>query len=673
VPTPVPTPSPVPSPGAVPESPGVTPAAIMAMSFCVTLGTKITLSTQSEKNIEDIEISDTVLGFDENKSLTQFSISKIIFANGEAIYQIYFEDGFISCSESHCLFDDNLKIFKHAYELNVGDRITGFSESKKITKIEIQKSEPVIGLILNNNGTYFANGLLSHSQDTHPSFITQTIENTNQITQSAVKNFGSQETACVAIGTKINFSENEQKNAEDYEIGDTVYGFENSTTYDLFTVIEKQIINNQVVYAIYCDNYYLECSELHSVFSFTDNTFRHPWQLLPNQYIQTIQGLSVVEKIIAKGIQPVVSLKLSNSGTFFANGILSHSQAAAPNYDLSISLPPENTFFKYLEVDSIKSDSISKNVFNLRTTNNFCGIFEDNIISTEKGLIKAKSLKKKTKVFGLNQKFEKDLFEIKEITNQISDCVEIVFEDDSKICLSKFCPVFSETQQNFVHAFRLIRYETIKLEDKSLKVKNIIDKKQLNTIRIILAEQNSFFSDCVLVHNQETSSSSNVAQTFNISKINPREIYKIIKPEMKNILPLWKYETSNDWKKAFYLLDFNLLEEDAGYSFNSSNKLNVQMSFDVNSFVDQVIMIKLIGDKSKIKIKFNNLNLNNEIESYEFENISIHFVKLISLSSSSQNSIFDFEFASEKDTLLTNLNLIKSDEHAAILEYFQGY
>jgi len=606
---------------------------------------------------------------------THFSISEIIHANGESIYKLIFGDNYLRCSESHCLFDNNSSAFKHAYELNVGDAIKTSNGNILIEKIEIEKAEPVIGLVLKDNGCYFANNLLSHSQNTHPSFITNRIQNeSNSIIESAVKNYADSSVACVAYGTQIHFSPNETKNVESFEIGDNVFGLVSENEEAIFTVLEKQIVNNQVVYAIYTENNYLECSEYHNIFSFTENTFRHPWQLNKNDFVKTVNGIEVVEKVIAKGAQTVVSLKLSEPGTFFAGGILSHCESIPPNYDLALKQPPFNTYFKYLNIDSTKSDTISNAVMASREVAllSSCAVDSECLIKTEKGDVKANKIKKKTRVYGLDSQGQDALFIVENIIELIQDCVEIVFDDNSAITLSKNCPIFSETKHTFVQSFRLCKDEEIKL-DNCIKTVKTLNSIKANSISITLNEGN-FFANQVLIHNQDVLSDYAHSQIIvnNVSEISVSEINKVIKPSMKEILPLWKYKNSEEWKKAFYLLDFNLKEEDAGYSFGPKNLL-VRMELDINNHSSEIIMLKLLGNEIKTQINFNNLDISDEAQFFNFNDITIGFITLNRLSSSSIKSIFDFDFSCDNIGLLTNFNLINSDEHQAILEYFQGY
>jgi len=629
------------------------------MSFCVTFGTLIKLSTQSEVPIENVKIDDSVLGFDQNSQLTQFTISEIIHASGESIYKFYFIDGEICCSESHCLSDAVTGLFKHAFEIGVGDSIKGIEKDHKIIKIEILPSEPVIGLVLNNNGCYFANGLLSHSQDTHPSFVTSRLKSSDEpVINSALKTLDDQ-SASIALDTQINVSDTETTKAEDLSVGDMIYSASENNVYKKYTISEKKLINNQTVYAIYCNDFYLECSENYNILSFTDNSFVFPWQISKGDFIKTTTGISAVEKVIAKGVKPTVSIKLSDKGTLIANGIISHGNAQQPDYD--IKTPSKNTVFKPLFASSNTQDFMSP------------GVHGKGSVEGQNGAIKCEKISKGDKIYGFNDLLGKELYEVIDVNQVTSDCVEIKFTDGSTVTVSEGCPVFSQTRQNFVHAYGLKQDESIKFESEVKKIQNIVYKGNQKVYSIQISKNGCFFVDGVLIHNQKDlpALASKMLKDKKSSSIDIAEINKIIKPEVKEILPLWKYDSHKDWKKAFYLLDFNLFDEEAGYSFGLSG-LNVKMAFDVNSHSDEVIMVKIIGKNPEINLNFNNIAIKNEIDTFVFDETVFYFVKLNMLSSSLPESIFEFKFKSSSDCLLTNLNLIKSEQHHSIVEYFQG-
>jgi hypothetical protein len=228
-------------------------------------------------------------------------------------------------------------------------------------------------------------------------------------------------------------------------------------------------------------------------------------------------------------------------------------------------------------------------------------------------------------------------------------------------------------RQNFVHAYRLKQDESIKFESEIKKIKTIIHKIEQKIYSIQLSKNGCFFADGMLIHNQQglPDLASKILKVKKTSSIDISEISKIIKPEVKEILPLWKYDNHKDWKKAFYLLDFNLSDEDAGYSFGSSG-LNVKLNFNVDNHANEVIMIKIVGSNSDINLSFNNITIENEIDTFVFGETIFYFVKLNMLSSTLPESLFEFKFKSTSDCLLTNLNLIKSEQHQSIVEYFQG-
>jgi hypothetical protein len=384
-----------------------------------------------------------------------------------------------------------------------------------------------------------------------------------------------------------------------------------------------------------------------------------PWQISKGDFIKTATGISAVEKVIAKGVKPTISIKLSEKGTLIANGILSHGDTHQPDY--GIKATSNDTVFKPLFTSSNTQDVMSS------------GVHGKGSVEGQNGAIKCEKISIGDKIYGLNELLEKELYEVINVSQITADCVEIKFTDESSVTVSEGCPVFSQMRQNFVHAHGLKQNESIKFESEVKKIQNIVHKGNQKVYSIQLSNKGCFFVDGVLIHNQKDlpALALKILKDKKSSSIDIAEINKIIKPEVKEILPLWKYDNHKDWKKAFYLLDFNLSDEEAGYSFGSSG-LNVKMVFDVNSHSDEVIMVKIIGKNPEINLNFNNIAIKNEIDTFVFDETVFYFVKLNMLSSSLPESIFEFKFKSSSDCLLTNLNLIKSEQHHSIVEYFQG-
>ena len=640
------------------------------MSFCVTFGTYILINPNEEKLIENIKIDDMILGLDENNFTKQYQIDKIIYSNGESIYKIYYENGFIECSESHCIYDSYNKIFKHAYELNPGDSIQGYDQNHMITQIEIFSAKPVIGILLKDNGCYFANKILSHSQNAHPAFVTQSIQS-NTETQSATKTSAQSYQSCISLGTKVNISENEVKNVEDLQIGDFVFGPISPEKHATFKIKEKTIISDQIVYAVFCSTSYLECSENHCIFSFSDNTFRKVWQLKTGDFVVTNSGIEVIEKIMAKSVIPVVSIQLENQGCFYANNILSHSQLEPPALDFAIKNPANNVNICYFNNDSSKTNVFSNNVMTSRLKENFIasGVHSNSKIKTEVGEIDIKKLTKEHRLLCLDKALENTISTIDCIVSAEHEVLELNFTDNTSIKLSKYCCIFSKTQNNFVHAFRLRLNEEVYFEN-SIKILSgiiLLGKQKIYSIKLL--ESGSFYCDGALVHNQDKPINLENESLFKNDEIN-----KIIKPESKSVLPMWKYENGLDWKKAFYLIDFNLRDESAGYSFGGKTKLSVKIDFQIQSHLNQIIMIKIISQSFDIEAFFNMIKIDStEAISWKIDNSNYYFLKIDSIKTSFEQVTLSFNFSSKNDSLLTNLNFINLDEFQAISNYFQGY
>jgi hypothetical protein len=140
-------------------------------SSCVVYGTKIHTSINETINVENLKVGDYVLGLNGSNNFTKYKITKISESHSEQIYKLSFSNNTLECSESHCVFSPLDSGFKQSLELNTNKILKCIDKNHKIDTIEILPPKKVVKLELQNNGCYFANGVLSHSQDKHPDFV----------------------------------------------------------------------------------------------------------------------------------------------------------------------------------------------------------------------------------------------------------------------------------------------------------------------------------------------------------------------------------------------------------------------------------------------------------------------------------------------------------------------
>jgi hypothetical protein len=304
--------------------------------------------------------------------------------------------------------------------------------------------------------------------------------------------------------------------------------------------------------------------------------------------------------------------------------------------------------------------------------NNFSGFDAKSTTITDSGNKALESLTLDDKIMGYAEG-KTDYFSIKSIDKQEVNCLEIQFENDALI-VSKYSCVFSDALGNFCYAYQLKAGDYLLCNSENKKIKSIksSDKKELYAVQ--LHDRGCYFVDTILVHSQDTLPryAFYVAKEKNISKINKEELTKLIKTHTKNIFPSWRYEKSNNWKKAHYLSDLNIAEREVGYLFSNKMKIHTKLNFDLKQFVNGYILIKIVGLDNSIDGQFENV----KIDASEYEKFSINdeeyiFLSLSRYQSSKKISSFDFVFACEKENLLVNLNVINDLEYECLQNFFK--
>jgi hypothetical protein len=249
--------------------------------------------------------------------------------------------------------------FINAFNLKIGDIIQTIDGSDIIQSIEIQKAQPVIGIKLFNNGCYFANNILSHSQDVLPNFVVHILKQTKDPKQQQIV-FRAQATktftltsntvvtgdgSCVAFGTQILLPNKTLKLVEEININDWVLGFD-----EAHNSIENKVVNKKVsfstIYKINFEDSFLECSNTHLIFSFTDYDYRFVWQLNVGDYILFSDCVKEIIDIQKLEQGSVVALNFEKPGNFFANGVLGHSE------NIPIQTNKFNNFIKAMNTNA---------------------------------------------------------------------------------------------------------------------------------------------------------------------------------------------------------------------------------------------------------------------------------------------------------------------------------
>jgi hypothetical protein len=226
---------------------------------------------------------------------------------------------------------ENVHNFKKAYELTINDKLKLSDKIVSIKSIQILKPCPVVGIFLSTGGCYFANGVLSHSQDTLPNFIIKQIGNSD--TTYKEKSFRSlavkSTPSCVVEGSLISTPLGKLP-VEQISIGDEVFGLNKDLNKTIYKVIQKFSNLSHVIYELVFDDSSLRCSSSHCVFSFTQYKYVNAWALTQGEYILFENGIKELQIINKLNDKIVYSLKFENSGNYFAEGVFGHSENFVP-------------------------------------------------------------------------------------------------------------------------------------------------------------------------------------------------------------------------------------------------------------------------------------------------------------------------------------------------------
>ena len=186
---------------------------IPTMGICFVAGTKILIADGSTKNIEDIEVGDIVLSWNEDTNQLQSSkVVKLIqpvhddmlvirFSN-DVVNENTFDHPYYVKDKGWCSYSPTLT--KERYDidselLEVGD-ICYFNNGEELEEVEISSIKENWGEVqtyifeLDNNYTFFANGILTHNK-------------------------------CFPSGTKITMGDNTIKNIENVVSGEKVFSY----------------------------------------------------------------------------------------------------------------------------------------------------------------------------------------------------------------------------------------------------------------------------------------------------------------------------------------------------------------------------------------------------------------------------------------------------------------
>jgi intein/homing endonuclease len=283
---------------------------------CFVAGTKITLSDNSYKNVENVEIGDIVLSYNFNTSVVEKQkVRGVGSRKVDKVVKYTFDDNStLTATLDHPIYSNQIgwTSMDPSYTMNVYGLTTRQSE-KGVKIMKVDGTEVVIESIdiiseptfvynvklVENNHNFFANDLLVHNR-------------------------------CFIGGTKITLPDGEYKSIEDVKIGDKVLTYnENLKTTEIGIVGD------------------LKCHNVSSVIDLTftnDNvittTFEHPFFVKSKGWVEA-KNLIIGDVCITdnNGESTIVDVKhyekecevynllsVSNNHNFFANKILVHNK-----------------------------------------------------------------------------------------------------------------------------------------------------------------------------------------------------------------------------------------------------------------------------------------------------------------------------------------------------------
>ena len=129
------------------------------LACCFVRGTKILMSNNIEKNIEDIQLGDKVMGYDDKGVYTECKVEQL-FELQDMTYTLFFDDYTnITGTGNHEMLLTNG--YKSIADIELGDQLIGYTRTKTV----INKTKKIVATVYNigvtPTHTYIANGLLT--------------------------------------------------------------------------------------------------------------------------------------------------------------------------------------------------------------------------------------------------------------------------------------------------------------------------------------------------------------------------------------------------------------------------------------------------------------------------------------------------------------------------------
>ncbi len=286
--------------------------------FCFVAGTEITLENGEIKNIENIEVGDIVLSFNEQTGLQEYNKVTNIFkpkhddlveytlSNGKKIISTfdhpYYVNGLNLASYSPELTTERYKDLSGIVGIQVGDELN-LQNNEKVSIVSISEKDRVLTetyiFTVENNHNFYANGVLVHNK-------------------------------CFIAGTLIALFNNDFKNIEDVIVGDEVVSYNELTGENEIGIVGDLKTHNVdlVVRLTFDDENEITTTPEHPFF-IEDMGWVKAGELKVGSVCKKIDGTKseILSVECLNETHTVYNLlSVSNNHNFYANNILVHNK-----------------------------------------------------------------------------------------------------------------------------------------------------------------------------------------------------------------------------------------------------------------------------------------------------------------------------------------------------------
>ena len=328
---------------ALPPPPPTQYDTVRTPTCCFIAGTKITMANGSNKNIEDVEIGDQLIG--KNKSINavvafirpQLRERTLISVNGSVPFMtndhpVYCKDGFWKSYDPEAT-KEKYDLLQHwnIGKLSVGDTIEtddglGIAINTILEHVEDPDTQ-VYNFVLDGDHTYIANHMIVHNKGAGSS-----------------GGGGGASCCCFVVGTLITMADGSYKCIEDVVIGEVVLGKDG--TYNTVMEILRPTLGETGATLMAFNGADPFMASDHPVWVRNDGWKSHDPEMTYNKYGMTVGKYEVGNTIetedqtglVIESIeeyndqdltQPIYNLKVTGNNTYVAGGLVVHNKSDA--------------------------------------------------------------------------------------------------------------------------------------------------------------------------------------------------------------------------------------------------------------------------------------------------------------------------------------------------------